>query len=127
MLLKCCTQYVSKFGKLSRGHETGKGQFSFQSHMLANLGNSAVTAGLKKISLHSNPKEKQCQRMFKTTTQSHSSHTLTKLCSKFSNTGFNSTRTENFQTFKLDLEKAEDNICCQHLLDHIRSKRVQEK
>ena len=24
MLLKCCTQYVSKFGKLSSGHKTGK-------------------------------------------------------------------------------------------------------
>ena len=31
MLLKCCTQYVSKFGQLSSGHRTGKGQFSFQS------------------------------------------------------------------------------------------------
>ena len=30
MLLKCCTQYASKFGKLSSGHRTGKGQFSFQ-------------------------------------------------------------------------------------------------
>ena len=29
-LWKCCTQYVSKFGKLSSGHRTGKGQFSFQ-------------------------------------------------------------------------------------------------
>ena len=29
MLSKCCTQYVSKFGKLSSGHGTGKGQFSF--------------------------------------------------------------------------------------------------
>ena len=28
--LKCCTQYASKFGKLSSGHRTGKGQFSFQ-------------------------------------------------------------------------------------------------
>ena len=28
---KCCTQYVSKFGKLSSGHRTGKCQFSFQS------------------------------------------------------------------------------------------------
>ena len=27
MLLKCCTQYVSKFGKLSSGHRTGTGQF----------------------------------------------------------------------------------------------------
>ena len=25
MLRKCCTQYVSKFGKLSKGHRTGKG------------------------------------------------------------------------------------------------------
>ena len=29
-LWKCCTQYASKFGKLSSGHRTGKGQFSFQ-------------------------------------------------------------------------------------------------
>ena len=27
----CCTQYASKFGKLSSGHRTGKGQFSFHS------------------------------------------------------------------------------------------------
>ena len=31
ILWKCCTQYASKFGKLSSGHRTGKGQFSFQS------------------------------------------------------------------------------------------------
>ena len=31
MLLKCCTHCASKFGKLSSGHRTGKGQFSFQS------------------------------------------------------------------------------------------------
>ena len=30
MLLKCGTQYVSKFGKLISGHRNGKGQFSFQ-------------------------------------------------------------------------------------------------
>ena len=30
MLLKSCTQYVSKFGKLSSGHRAGKGQFSSQ-------------------------------------------------------------------------------------------------
>ena len=28
---ECCTQYASKFGKLSSGHRTGKGQFSSQS------------------------------------------------------------------------------------------------
>ena len=27
MLLKCCTPYASKFGKLSSGHRTGKGVF----------------------------------------------------------------------------------------------------
>ena len=52
--VKCCTQYVSKFGKLSHGHRTGKGQFSFQS--------------LRKAI----PKNAQ------TTTQLYSSHTLVK-------------------------------------------------
>ena len=33
--------------------------------MLANLENSAVATGLEKVSFHSNPKERQCQRMFK--------------------------------------------------------------
>ena len=35
MVLKCCTQYASKYGKLSSGHRTGKGQFSFQSQRKA--------------------------------------------------------------------------------------------
>ena len=33
--------------------------------MLANLENSAVATGLEKVSFHSNPKERQCQRMLK--------------------------------------------------------------
>ena len=33
--------------------------------MPANLENSAVATGLEKVSFHSNPKEQQCQRMFK--------------------------------------------------------------
>ena len=33
--------------------------------MSANLKNSAVATGLEKVSFHSNPKERQCQRMFK--------------------------------------------------------------
>ena len=36
MLLKCCSQYLSKFGKLSSGHRTGKGQFSLQSQKCSN-------------------------------------------------------------------------------------------
>ena len=70
MLLKCCTQYVSKFGRLSNGHRTGKGQFSFQSQRKAM------------------PKNVQ------TTTQLHTSHMLAKSCSKFSKPGFNSMLTE---------------------------------
>ena len=33
--------------------------------MPANLENSVVVTGLEKVSFHSNPKEGQCQRMFK--------------------------------------------------------------
>ena len=84
MLSKCYTQYAGKFENLSSGHQTGKGQFSFQSQ--------------RKVM----PKNVQ------TTTQLHSSHTLAKLCSKSSKWGFNSKWTENFQMFKLDLEKAEE-------------------
>ena len=54
------TQYASKFGNLSSGHRTGKGQFSFQSQRKAMLKNIQTTAQL------------------------HSSHTLVKSCSKFS-------------------------------------------
>jgi len=44
--LKCCTQYASKFGKLSNGHRTGKGQFSFQSQRKAMSKNAQTTVQL---------------------------------------------------------------------------------
>ena len=84
MVWKCCTQYASKFGKLSSGHRTGKGQFSFQSRGKAM------------------PKNAQ------TTSQLHSSHMLVKSCSKFSKPGFSNTWTVNSLIFKLVLEKAEE-------------------
>ena len=43
MLWKCCTQYASTFGKLSSGHRTGKGQFSFQSQRKAMQKNAQTT------------------------------------------------------------------------------------
>ena len=52
MLSKCCTQYVSKFGKLSSGHRTGRGQFLFQ------------------------PQRKAMPKNAQTTIQLHSSHSL---------------------------------------------------
>ena len=50
MLPKCCTRYASKFGKLSSGHRTGKGQFSFQSQRKAMPKNAQTTT-----QLHSSP------------------------------------------------------------------------
>jgi len=50
--VKVLTQYASKFGKLSSGHRTGKGQFSFQ------------------------PQRKAMPKNAQTTRQLHSSHTL---------------------------------------------------
>ena len=48
--LKCCTQYASKFGKLSSAHRTGKGQFSFQFQRKAMPKNAQITT-----QLHSSP------------------------------------------------------------------------
>ena len=42
----CCTQYANKFGKLSSGHRTGKGQFSFQSQRKAMPKNGQTTIAL---------------------------------------------------------------------------------
>ena len=44
--VKCCTQYSSKFEKLSSGHRTGKGQFSFQSQRKAMPKNAQTTTQL---------------------------------------------------------------------------------
>ena len=84
MLWKCCTQYVSKFGKLSSSQKTEKGQYSFQ------------------LQRKTMPKNVQ------TTAQLHSSHMLANLCWKFSKPGFSNTWIMKFQMFKLVLEKAEE-------------------
>ena len=46
MLWKCCTQCASKFRKLSSGHRTGKGQFSFQAQRQAMPKSAQTTAQL---------------------------------------------------------------------------------
>ena len=74
--------------------------------MPANLEHSAVAIALEKVSFHSNPKEKAMPKNVQITTQLHSSHMLAKKCSKFSKLGFKSMSTENFQSFKLDLQKS---------------------
>ena len=50
--------------------------------MPAKLENLAVATGLEKVSIHSNPKERQCQRMFKlphNCTHSHASKVMLKI------------------------------------------------
>ena len=44
-------------------------------NMPENLENSAVATGLEKVSFHSNPKERQCQRMLKLLHSAFISHT----------------------------------------------------
>ena len=46
MLWKCCTQYASKFGKLSNNHRTAKGQYSSQFQRKSVLKNVQTTAQL---------------------------------------------------------------------------------
>ena len=103
MLLMCCTQCISKFGKLSSGHRTGKGQFSFQSQRRAVRNNVQTTGKLSSF------------------------HVLVSLCSKSFMLGFSSMTTENFQMYKLGFGEAEElEINHQHLLDHRESKGISE-
>ena len=120
MLLKCCAQNARKFGKLSSDHRTGKSQFLFQSQRRAMPKNVETAAQL------------------------YSFHMLAKSCSKSFKLSFNSTLTENFQIYKLDLEKTEeqeiklptwgyssvvDNLTvnCQNPLDHRKAREFQKK
>ena len=82
MLCKCCTQYASKFGKLSSGHRTGK------------------TSVFIPIPKKGNAKE--CSNYCTIALISHASKVMLKILQP----GFNSTWTTNFQMFRLDLEKA---------------------
>ena len=53
-LWKCYTQYASKYVKLSSGHRTGKGQFSFQSPWRAmpkNVQTTTIFSHTKKVML----------------------------------------------------------------------------
>ena len=72
MLWKCCAQYFSKFGKLSRGHRTGKGQFSFQSQRKAMPNNAQTTEQLHS----SHMPAKKCSKFSKPALQQHMNHEL---------------------------------------------------
>ena len=86
MLFKFCSQYVSKFGKLTSGHRTGKDQFSFQSQ------------------------RKATPKNVPTIKQLCSFHMLARLCAKYFRLNFSSMWTENFQMYKLGFDGAEPEI-----------------
>ena len=105
MLLKCCIQYVNKFGKLSSGHRTRKRSISFPI-----------------------PKMGQCQKMFKLP------HNCTHFACLQGNTQNPSSQASTvceLRTFRCtgQIQKRQRNqrSNCQHLLDHRKSKRVPEK
>ena len=84
MLLKCHTQYVSKFGKLSSSHRTVKGHFSFLFQRRAMPRNVQMIIHL------------------------HSFHMLARLCSKSCKLCFRSTWIKKFQLDKLGFKEAEE-------------------
>ena len=84
MMLKYCTQYVSTFGKLSSGHRVRKGWFSFQ------------------------PQRKAMPKNVQTTRQLHLFYMLARLYSKSFKLDFSSMCIENFQMYKMGLEKVEE-------------------
>ena len=104
MLWKCCTQYASKFGKLSSGHRTGKGQFSFQSQRRAMPKNVQTTAQLCSSHMLANNAQNspsEASTVHEPWTSTCSSWILKRQRNQRSN--------------------------CQHLMDHWKSKRVPEK
>ena len=104
MLWKCCTQYVSKFGKLSSGHRTGKVVF---------------TPVLKKGNT------KECSNYCTITLISHASKVTLKILQARLQQYMNRELPDVQAGFLKRQKNQRSN--CQHPLDHCKSKRVPEK
>ena len=85
MLLKCDTQYVSKFGKLDSGHKTERSPFSFQFQTRAMSKNVQTSRRLCSFRMSVRLRSKSFKLSFEPRTW-----------------------TENFQMHTLGLEKAEE-------------------
>ena len=83
MLWKCCTQYATKYGKLSSGHRTGKVVF---------------------IPIPEKGNDKECSNYHTIACTSHASKVMLKIL----HPGFSNMWTVNVLMFKLVLEKAEE-------------------
>ena len=96
--------------------------------MPANLESSAVATGLENVSFHSNPKERQCQRMFKLLL--NCTH-LTGQQSKAQNFPRQASTVREPRSFRCSfcIQKRQRNqrSNCQYPLDHRKSKRIPEK
>ena len=103
MLWKSCTQYASKFGKLSSSHRTRKGQFSSQSQRKAmpkkcsNYHTSALISQASKVIL----------KILQAILQQYMNHELSDVQAGFRNLWPRNQRSN-----------------CQHLMEHRKSKRV---
>ena len=104
MLLKSCTQYARKFGKLSSDHRAGKCQFSFQSQRKAMPKNVQTTTPIALISNASKVMDKILQARL----QQYMNQELPDV-----QAGLKGQRNQRSN--------------CQHPLDHQKSKRVPEK
>ena len=97
--------------------------------MSANLENSAVATGLEKVSFHSNPKEGQCQKLFKLPYNcSHFMCYYSKVILKILQARLQQYVNQKLLDVKLDLEKAEEpEIKLSTSMDHRKRKRILEK
>ena len=77
--------------------------------MPANLENSEVaTVATGKSQFSFQSQRNTMPKNIQTTIRLHSFHMLARLCAKAFKLGFSSTQTENFQMYKLGIEKAEE-------------------
>ena len=94
--------------------------------MPANLENSAVATGLEKVNFYSNPKERQCQRMFKLPYNCiHASKVVLKILQAKLQQYMNWELLDVQSRFRKRQWNKRSN--CQHLLDDQKSKGVLEK
>jgi len=75
--------------------------------MPANLENTAVITGLEKVSFHSNPQERQCQRCLNYHTVALISHASTVML-RILHARFQQCLNQELPDIELDFEKAEE-------------------
>ena len=75
-ILECKVKWALEASPWAKLVQVMEFQLNASLNMPANVENSAVATGLEKVSFHSNPKERQSQRMLKLRTTALISHTI---------------------------------------------------